>query len=529
MLISSNVNLEVTFVGTGDYIPSQQRNTKTVHLQRGSETFLLDLGEGAVREMMKLNLDFVADIVFLSAVSYDHISGLPGLVNIYDSNHIARDDPLQIFTPAGTANQVKDLVYEYGDVRFPITVEEVSPGTVIEKDGYVVQALETDSDEVSVGYSLSEKSRRGRFNRQKAEELGVKPGPKFGKLTEGESVKTEQGTVVQPEEVLGDPRPGRKVVYTGDTRPVDSIVRESADADLLIHDSAFAEHWDEKAVEKGHSTALEAGKVAEKANVKQLVLFSISPRFTGWGYRLKQEAESVYDGEVLVADDGLGINIPLSDEGTQEIRTGHDGRSADQFYTVGRRTENLRSQIQNLREVVNSGYLDNFDKQKELSESLDDIISAIENSVLVLGNYDGRHSDELDEVKSFLEEQGYDANTADDLPHQPDKSLEQNIAFYMMMSKFCVMVDRESSGHLNEYEIARNQRNILARLTPQNSGSTYMIGGEEEIDINYISSFEFKYSPTDVIEGAVKWAEDLAQERENAYKNQYPWRDSEST
>lgn len=520
------MHMKVTFVGSSDYIPTQQRNPKPVHVQRGGDAHLFDIGEGTVRQMMKYNLTLNVSNIFLSGTRYDHTGGLPGLLKTYDSTHISREEDVNVFTPYGTGNDIENIAYVFDDFNFDVEIHEVTPRTVVDNGEYEIRAFETDSSETSVGYSLVESSRRGRFDREKAESLGVPPGPKFSELTQGNPVDNQDGDTIRPEQVLGKRRPGRRIIYTGDTRPTDSVIEASRHADLLIHDSALAEDWNERAVETGHSTALEAATVAKKANAKRLALVGISPKFTGLGFRLRQEAESVYAGEVIVAEDGITVDVPYPDSDS-DANVGYESRSAESMYSVGRRSQELRNHIQAFRDVVNSGYLDEFSQFDELSSAIDELVSSIDNAVMVLGSYEGRHSDELEELKSELNELGYDANSATDLPSHENKSLEQNISFYMMLSRFCIMVDREPSGHLNEYEIARRQRNILIRLVPEDGGSTYMTEGDEGININYIKSFEFKYDPTEVLKNAIDWAEQLLEERKEAYQERYPWREED--
>ena len=525
------MTLRIVFLGTGDYIPTQQRNPKSIYIQRESDhihqksdDFLFDVGEGTARQMMKFNIKLNIPDIFLTGIDYDHTGGLSGLLKVYNSTSIQREGDVRIHTPKGTGNKIQEISHIYEDLDFNVEIDEVTPGRVLEKENYAIEAFETDALETSVGYVLREKPRRGRFNREKAENLGVPPGPKFGELVDGNSVRLQNGKTIHPEQVIGDPRPGRKIVYTGDTRPLDSTIKVASHADLLIHDSAFAESWNERAVETGHSTALEAATVADKASSKRLALMSISPRFTGIGFRLRQESESVYDKKVTVAEDGLTIDIPYPDTDTN-WEVGYESRSADSFYSVGKRSEKLRNHIQSLREIAESGYFDLPETlANDLSSALDEILSNIENTVLVLGSFKDHHKNELNELRSALNTKGYSANTASELPSHKDKSLRQNVSMYMMLSRFCIMVDREPSGHLNEYEIARSQGDILIRLVPEEGGSTFMIGGEEQVNINNIKSFTFKYDPTESLEEAIEWAENQVEKRRAAFEEEYPWR-----
>jgi ribonuclease Z len=184
---------------------------------------------------------------------------------------------------------------------------------VLEREEYEVRAVEVDHQANAVGYALVEDDRKGRFDREKAQtELGLEPGPKYSKLHRGEAVEHE-GRTIEPEEVVGPPRPGRKFVYTGDTRPLQSMVEAAEDADLLVHDGTFGDEHRERAKKTAHSTAREAASVARDAGAKRLALTHLSTRYTGRGWQLEGQAEEVFDGRVFMADDGMRVEIPYPD------------------------------------------------------------------------------------------------------------------------------------------------------------------------------------------------------------------------
>ena len=187
--------------------------------------------------------------------------------------------------------------------------------------------------------------------------------------------------------------------------------------------------------------------------------------------------------------------------------------------------EMLRASVRELREMTNSGILDVGD-ETTFETALDQLIETVENTVLVLGSYRGANKAELLDIKDELSEQGYDAHLFEDLPEFPDKDLSGNVATAMRMAGFCVMVDREASGHIDEYRIAEKQRSILARLTPEDGGSTRMIGGSELVDVNYIRSFNFDVRPQEKLGEAITWAEEMLTKRREAYEDHYEWREN---
>ncbi|MFB6077915.1 MAG: ribonuclease Z [Halarchaeum sp.] len=305
------MTLSVTFLGTSGAVPTVERNTSALHVRRDGDAFLFDAGEGTQRQMMRYGTGFDVDAVFLSHVHGDHVLGLPGLVQTWAFND--RETPVDIYTPRGTGREVRDLITAVGATPdYGLDVHEVGPGeTVLDRDEYEIRTFRTEHRTRSVGYALAERDRKGRFDREHAEALGVPVGPKFSELHEGNPVELSDGTVVRPEQVVGDPRPGRTVVYTGDTRPIDAVVAAAEDADLLVHDATFSDDDAERARQTAHSTAGDAGRIASDAGAKRLALTHISSRYGGHTGELKADAEDAFDGDTLLAHDGLTIDVPL--------------------------------------------------------------------------------------------------------------------------------------------------------------------------------------------------------------------------
>lgn len=304
------MTLRVTFLGTSGAIPTAERNPSAIHLNREGEQLLFDCGEGTQRQMMRFSTGFSISRICLTHVHGDHVLGLPGLLQTLDFND--RAEPLTIHTPRGTADNVRRLITAL-DTRpgFSLEIEEVGEGDLVHRgEEYEIRTFPTEHRTRSVGYALIEDDRKGRFDRERAEELGVPVGPAFGRLHAGKPVELED-RVVEPDEVVGPPRPGRRVVYAGDTRPTDATIEVARGADLLIHDATFGDDWADRARETGHSTAREAGALAREAGVERLALTHVSSRYAGDASRLAREArESLSGGEAFVADDGMEIDVP---------------------------------------------------------------------------------------------------------------------------------------------------------------------------------------------------------------------------
>ncbi|QLK24476.1 ribonuclease Z [Natrinema zhouii] len=308
--------LRVTFLGTAGAIPTTARNPSSVFVAREGEGLLFDAGEGTQRQMMRFGTGFSVSQLFVTHLHGDHVLGIPGLLQTMAFND--RDAPLAIHTPRGTRTQLKSLVNALGNrPSFPVRINEVGGGDVAYRaDEYEVRAFDTDHDTRSVGYALVEDDRKGRFDRERAEELGVPVGPAFSKLHEGEVVELEDGTVVDPDQVVGDPRPGRSIVYTGDTRPAQATIEVADDPDLLIHDATFADDRADRATDTAHSTARQAAEIANRAGADRLALMHLSSRYAGQTDAHEEQAREVFAGDsegVFVPDDGQKLEIPYPD------------------------------------------------------------------------------------------------------------------------------------------------------------------------------------------------------------------------
>ncbi len=305
--------MRVTFLGTSGAVPTTERNPSALLVEREGDRLLFDCGEGTQRQMMRFETGFDVEHIFITHLHGDHVLGLPGLTQTWDFNE--REKPLTIHAPSGTRSQIETIIAATGErPSYPVRIRQVSSGDVaLDCEEYEIRTINVDHQTNAVGYALVEKERKGRFDREKAEkELGLSPGPKYSKLHNGEPVEHE-GRTIEPEEVVGPSRPGRTVVYTGDTRPTESVIEAAADADLLIHDGTFGDEHHDRARRTAHSTAREAATVARDAGVKRLALTHLSTRYTGRGWELEQQAEEVFDGHVFMADDGMRVEVPYPD------------------------------------------------------------------------------------------------------------------------------------------------------------------------------------------------------------------------
>ena len=270
--------LRIVFLGTAGSWPTAERNTSCVALKRGAEVLLFDCGEGTQRQFQRSGISYMeVSRVLITHLHGDHYLGIAGLVQTMDMN--GRTEPLVIHGPPGTREAVAALV-QIGHFKpgFPIRVEELKDRSVVDVGDYELRARSLRHNVPNLGYALVEKQRPGRFNKAKAMELGVPEGPLFGKLQRGEDVTLPDGREVKSADVVGAPRRGRKVVYTGDCVPCEATVDLAEGADVLIHDSTFGSDYAE-ANAYGHSTSAQAAFMAQKAKAHHLYLTHFSARY----------------------------------------------------------------------------------------------------------------------------------------------------------------------------------------------------------------------------------------------------------
>jgi len=306
------MSLSVVFLGTAGSVPTPQRSLPAIAIKRKNELLLFDCGEGLQRQMIKAGVSLHRKTkVFITHMHGDHLLGLPGLLQTMSLMN--REKKLEIYGPSGIEAFVKAIQETVQFVlTFSVHVKEIAKaGVVCKEREYEVQAIWVDHSIPTLAYALVEKPRSGKFYPERAKSLGVSEGPLWSKLQHGSLVKLPDKRTVKPDDVLGPPRPGRKIVYTGDTRPTKNLVKFAKNADLLIHETTFDDELFERAQEEGHSTPSGASETAKKAKAKWLILTHISARYKDTSLMLEQ-AKKIFS-KVDVAEDFMKVDLPLQD------------------------------------------------------------------------------------------------------------------------------------------------------------------------------------------------------------------------
>jgi ribonuclease Z len=304
--------MRLIFLGTSAAVPTLKRSLPATVLQCSAEQWIFDCGENIQRQMMASKISFHKKTkIFLTHLHGDHVLGLPGLLQTMAL--MDRKNPLQIYGPIGIKNflvccqQVLNA-----ELTYPMEVKEiVKPEVIVEEEGYVVEAVKSNHTIESYSYIFEEKAHPGEFFPEKALAQGLPEGELWAKLQKGETINLPDGKPVKPEEVMGPRRPGRKIVYTGDTMPFESFADSAKGADVIIHDCTFDDALTAKAEINGHSTASQAAEQAKAAEAKLLVLTHISARYP-YTELLLEQAKKVFENTIM-AEDLLTIEVPLKE------------------------------------------------------------------------------------------------------------------------------------------------------------------------------------------------------------------------
>ncbi len=303
------MDLSLFFAGTAGSVPTARRGLPALLLRRGGDRLLFDCGEGTQRQLVRsVGLPDI-DRVFLTHLHIDHWLGLIGMLKSFDLRD--RETPLSLHGPRGTSELMSAMRQIYGRVDYPFAVSELEPGDGVALDGYTVTALEVSHRGTALGFAVVEDGRPGQLDSELAQRLGVPFGPDLGRLQRGETVNG-----VSPEQVMGEPRPGRKIVLSGDTAPCEMVSIAAHEADVLVHEATFGHEESERARQTGHSTARQAAELARDAGVRMLALTHVSPRYHGG--ELRDEARAVFAASEVPRDFDA-IEIPYAEKGEPEL------------------------------------------------------------------------------------------------------------------------------------------------------------------------------------------------------------------
>ncbi len=312
------MDLDLVFLGTSASAPTAHRAPLALLVRRGGERLLFDCAEGTQRQLMRSSVGLPdLEEIFLTHFHADHFLGLPGMLKTFALRQ--RDLPLTVYGPPGLRDLFSSLGRIFGKLSYPLDLVELRGGDALDRDGYRILAFPVHHGVSAVGYALVEHVRPGRFDVETADALGVPNGPERGALQRGESITLADGRVLTPDSVLGEARPGRRIVIAGDTAPTETVRVLAENADLLVHEATFLEDERDRAAETLHSTALQAAEIAHEAHVRLLALTHVSPRY--FGPELAREARDVFPATIVPRDFDI-VEVPFRERGEPRLVKG---------------------------------------------------------------------------------------------------------------------------------------------------------------------------------------------------------------
>ncbi|MFJ7936916.1 ribonuclease Z [Peribacillus sp. NPDC096622] len=309
--------MDFVLLGTGAGVPAKARNVTSIALQlleeRGT-VWLFDCGEATQHQILKTAVKpRKVEKIFITHLHGDHIFGLPGFLS--SRSFQGGVDKLTVYGPHGIDSFIKTSLQVSGThLKYPLEIIEIEEGTVFEDEQFTVTAMTLDHGIYSIGYRIVEKDRPGSLLVDRLRSEGVKPGPLFKALKNGQTVCLDDGRVLNGKDYISAPQKGRIITILGDTRMCSNALILAESADYLVHEATFSAEESEMASAYYHSTTVQAAETALKAGAKHLILTHISSRYTSEdAVRLKEESKAIF-ANTIMGEDLMAIKVPLYSE-----------------------------------------------------------------------------------------------------------------------------------------------------------------------------------------------------------------------
>ena len=296
--------MQILFLGTSSMVPTKERNQSGVLIIYGSEGILIDCGEGTQRQLKIAGIKLTKITkILISHWHGDHVLGIPGLIQSMSAS--GYEKTLRIYGPIGTKKFMERMfgVFLF-DRRIDISVYEVKKGKFFEDEDIVLEAEHLNHNIETLGYNIVEKGKR-KINLRFVKKIGIPEGPLLGKLQGGKSIMWG-GKKVDVDKATNVVK-GKRITIISDTVPCKGADKLAKNSDLLVCEATYASNLENKGEEHSHMTAKQAAELANRSNVKKLVLTHFSARYKNTR-ELEEDARNCF-GNVLCAKDFMKINL----------------------------------------------------------------------------------------------------------------------------------------------------------------------------------------------------------------------------
>ncbi|VYU72687.1 ribonuclease Z [Metakosakonia massiliensis] len=305
--------MELTFLGTSAGVPTRARNVTAILLNLQHPTqpgmWLFDCGEGTQQQFLRTAYHpGKLDKIFITHLHGDHIFGLPGL--LCSRSMAGNTQPLTLYGPKGLREFVETALRLSGSwTDFPMVIEEIAAGEVFDDGQYKVSAFALNHPVECYGYRIEEHDKPGALDARALTALGVKPGPLFQQLKNGETVILDDGRAIDGQAFISPATPGKKLAIFGDTAPCDTARQLAKGVDLMVHEATLEQAMEEKANSRGHSSTRQAAQLAREAGAGRLVITHLSSRYDAEGSQaMLAECQAIFP-QTLLADDFRVVSL----------------------------------------------------------------------------------------------------------------------------------------------------------------------------------------------------------------------------
>lgn len=295
---------EIVFLGTSASAPSVRRGLTAQIVKHNEHRFLIDCGEGTQRQILKSGVGFKKlNKILITHGHLDHILGLAGLFSTFSRWETIPE--VEILAGTYALERIQKLLYGVQIIhprksQIELTLTEIEPGILFEDNDFSVRAFPVKHRGPDCfGFLFEEKARRP-FLAEKAEALGVPAGPLRRELVQGRAVVLEDGRTIEPEELLGEEKPGTRMMHVGDTGQTENLLPFCEGVDTLVIEATYLEEEKEMARDFAHITAQQAASLARDAGIQQLILTHVSRRYRERD--ILAEARAIFPNTIVARD-----------------------------------------------------------------------------------------------------------------------------------------------------------------------------------------------------------------------------------